>query len=62
MYVCVCHGVTDRQIREAVDGGARSLFDLQCSLPVGSCCGRCRDTAEQVVEEHLRESTVARAA
>jgi bacterioferritin-associated ferredoxin len=54
MYVCVCHAVTDREIREAVDCGARSLFEVQCKLPVGSCCGRCQDTAEQVVGDYLQ--------
>jgi bacterioferritin-associated ferredoxin len=59
MYVCVCHAVTDGQIRAAVDSGARSLFDVQCSLPVGSCCGSCQDTASRVVDEHLRARTAA---
>ncbi len=53
MYVCVCHAVTDHAIREAVDHGARSLYEVQCSLPVASCCGRCEDAARQVVDEHL---------
>lgn len=53
MYVCVCQAVTDRQIREAVDRGARCLSEVQCSLPVGSCCGTCAVTAEEVVKEHL---------
>ena len=53
MYVCVCHAVTDGQIRQAVDCGARSLFDVQCQLPVGSCCGTCQDSAKKVVDEHL---------
>src|SRR5450756_1391411 len=53
MYVCVCHAVTDRDIRKAVDRGARSLFDVQNELPVGSCCGSCEDTAESVVHEHM---------
>lgn len=54
MYICICHAVTDRSIREVVNRGARSLSDVQCELPVGSCCGRCQETAEKVVEECLR--------
>ena len=54
MYVCVCNAVTDRAIREAVDCGAKSLYDVQCRLPVASCCGRCEETATQIVDEHLR--------
>jgi bacterioferritin-associated ferredoxin len=53
MYVCVCHAVTDKDIRNAVDRGARSLFDVQCELPVGSCCGRCSDTAKSVVDDYM---------
>jgi bacterioferritin-associated ferredoxin len=62
MYVCVCNAVSDRQIREAVDQGARSLSEVQCQLPVGACCGRCVDTAEQVVSEHLLARTQRKAA
>lgn len=51
MYVCVCHAVTDRQIREVVNCGADSLSDVQQCLPVGGCCGRCQDTAQQIIEE-----------
>jgi len=53
MYVCVCHAVTDKDIRKAVDRGARSLFDVQNELPIGSCCGRCEETAQSVVNECL---------
>ena len=55
MYVCVCHAVTDKDIRKAVDRGACSLFDVQNELPVGSCCGRCEDTARSVVDEQLNK-------
>jgi bacterioferritin-associated ferredoxin len=60
MYVCVCHAVTDRDIREEVERGACSLFDVQCRLPVASCCGRCEETARQVIDEIMDEQ-VARA-
>ena len=62
MYVCICNSVSDRQIRECVDRGARSLFEVQCQLPVGSCCGRCEDTASQVVSEQLTARTQRNAA
>jgi bacterioferritin-associated ferredoxin len=29
MYVCVCHAISDRQIREAVERGAESLSEVQ---------------------------------
>lgn len=53
MYVCVCHAVTDRDIRAEVERGACSLFDVQCRLPVASCCGRCEETARQVIDEQV---------
>jgi bacterioferritin-associated ferredoxin len=62
MYVCICHTVTDREIRQALEQGARSLCDVQCSLPVGSCCGRCEETARRVVDEYLRGAMTRNAA
>ena len=51
MYVCVCNGVTDRDIQGAVALGARTLADLGHSLGVGTCCGRCLDCARRFVGE-----------
>jgi bacterioferritin-associated ferredoxin len=51
MYICICHGVTDRQIRRAVEQGASSLGEVQLQLPVGGCCGRCEDSARAVIRE-----------
>jgi len=36
------------------DEGARSLGEVQLQLPVGGCCGRCVDTAEALIRDHLR--------
>jgi bacterioferritin-associated ferredoxin len=55
MYVCVCTAVTERQIRVVLDNGAASLTDVQSTLPIGMCCGRCEDVARNVVDEYLRE-------
>ncbi|MEX0961224.1 MAG: bacterioferritin-associated ferredoxin [Burkholderiales bacterium] len=53
MYVCLCNGITEGQIREAVDGGADSLLELRLRLGVASCCGRCADCAQQVLHETI---------
>ena len=45
MYVCICQAVTDRQIREAALGGARTLKDLRRDLGVTRDCGRCASCA-----------------
>ncbi|MCC7326711.1 MAG: (2Fe-2S)-binding protein [Burkholderiales bacterium] len=51
MYVCVCNAVTDREIRDAVKRGVRTLGDLSATLGVATCCGRCTDCAQQVLAE-----------
>lgn len=51
MYVCVCNAVTDTQIRDAARRGARTLGDLSSELRVASCCGRCADCANRILNE-----------
>jgi bacterioferritin-associated ferredoxin len=56
MYICMCHAINDRQIREVVDRGAVSLRDVQAYLPVASCCGQCEDTARELIDSHVESS------
>jgi bacterioferritin-associated ferredoxin len=51
MYVCICHAVTDREIRAAVTAGAASLSDVSMTLGVATGCGCCREAAQQVIHE-----------
>jgi bacterioferritin-associated ferredoxin len=62
VYVCICHAVTDRQVREVVDRGVESVAELQMHLPVGACCGSCVNAAEEIIETHRRSQAPARAA
>ena len=50
MYVCLCHGVTDRAIRQAAQAGACSLTELAQTLRVATCCGKCADLAQALLE------------
>lgn len=51
MYVCLCKGITDRHIRDAVIDGAASLADLRRQLGVSSQCGQCACTARSIIQE-----------
>jgi bacterioferritin-associated ferredoxin len=51
MYVCVCHGVTDRDIRRAAADGVREVHELTMRLGLGSGCGTCRDEAAALLVE-----------
>ncbi len=51
MYVCLCHGVTDREIRQAAEKGVSSMRQLGQELGVGTQCGRCACTARQILRE-----------
>lgn len=65
MFVCVCHAVTDTQIREAVENGCCSMRDLRNELNVATQCGRCACHARDLLHTTLlqiQEPMVAAAA
>jgi bacterioferritin-associated ferredoxin len=49
MYVCICKGITDRDIRAAAASGARTVKDLRRELGVASDCGKCASCARDVL-------------
>lgn len=59
MYICVCNGITERDIRASIDGGARSFADLQRELGIASGCGQCTQEAKCLLREARRECPFA---
>ena len=51
MYVCVCNGITDKQIRKAAQSGVTELWQLQAELGVATNCGTCSDVAVDILAE-----------
>lgn len=51
MYVCLCNGVTDRQIHQSIREGAASLQDLQNTLSVATQCGQCACLAQELLDQ-----------
>ena len=56
MYVCLCKGITDTQIRAAVEDGANSLREVRNTLGVASQCGKCGILTREIVRETLMDS------
>jgi len=50
VYVCGCRAVTDREVHEAVQAGARSAAEVADRCGAGSRCGNCLDLVLAVVE------------
>lgn len=55
VYICICNAVTSSDIAGAIHAGASSLADLCATLGVASCCGKCRDKAEECLNRHAPE-------
>ncbi|MCD8503729.1 MAG: (2Fe-2S)-binding protein [Burkholderiaceae bacterium] len=51
MYVCNCAGVTERDIHDAVDRGARSVKDLRRELNVAADCCQCACDVKRCLRE-----------
>lgn len=51
MYVCLCNGVTENDIREAAAAGCRTMTELTMRTGAGANCGCCVEMATQVLEE-----------
>jgi bacterioferritin-associated ferredoxin len=53
MYVCLCNGVTDTEIRTAVEAGAASAEAVMLATRAGARCGSCRAEVAQIVSATL---------
>ncbi|MBB1086967.1 (2Fe-2S)-binding protein [Lysobacter sp. SG-8] len=52
MYVCICNGVTDQDIRQAAEAGCGSVSELTMRTGAGANCGSCLDIAAQMLDSH----------
>ncbi len=53
MYVCICKGVTDRAIREAVQEGIITVRGLRKELGCTGQCGKCKQQVREIRDEVL---------
>jgi bacterioferritin-associated ferredoxin len=51
MYVCICKGVTDREIRSAVEDGIHTVRGLRKELGCTGQCGKCKAQVCEIRDE-----------
>ena len=51
MYVCICNGYRDSELREVASEGFRTVPEAYCALGNGPCCGKCIDVAQAILDD-----------
>ena len=52
MYVCLCHGVSDKKIRKLiVEEGITDIKGIKKCTALGSQCGKCVRSAKEIINE-----------
>lgn len=56
MYVCICNGHTDHDIRRiAARDGSDCVDQTYAALGGAVCCGSCRDCAKEIIDDTLAQ-------
>ena len=55
MYVCLCKAVTERDIRNAVAEGTRTLHGLRKQLGCSGQCGKCKPQVRAILDEAISQ-------
>jgi bacterioferritin-associated ferredoxin len=53
VIVCLCEGLSDRDLRQVVRDGCSSRYELSMQTGAGRNCGSCRCDLKQIVREEL---------
>ena len=59
MYVCICKGITDTQIKQLVtEAGVGSVRELKRHLDLASQCGSCSKVAAQIINDTIIDESL----
>jgi bacterioferritin-associated ferredoxin len=52
MYVCLCNGLNEATVREAIDAGARSVAGIYQQLDCAPSCGKCTPFIRELLHRY----------
>lgn len=59
MFVCMCFGITDKQIKNAVEThGVGNVRELKKVMALGSQCGKCVELAQEIIDNTIVDETL----
>lgn len=61
MYVCICHAVTEDEVRDAVADGASTTEEIAARCGAGTGCGTCVGKLCALIERSPEEGALASA-
>lgn len=56
MIVCLCEGISDRDVRAAAGQGIRTATELRKHNGAGSGCGACRRDLRRLIDLHAPQA------
>ncbi|NIF24690.1 MULTISPECIES: bacterioferritin-associated ferredoxin [Pantoea] len=57
MYVCLCHAVSEKSLREVVRRyQPKTIQHLRQLVPIGKQCGKCVRFAREIMEDELQDA------
>jgi len=61
MFVCMCYGITDKQIKNAVEThGVGNMRELKKVMTLGSQCGKCIELAQDIINNTIMDDSLFR--
>jgi bacterioferritin-associated ferredoxin len=58
MYVCVCNAVTDKEVAQAIEGGAKTRAEVTRACGAGGDCGSCHGMIDEMLTERGQPGVV----
>ncbi len=55
MFVCLCNAISDTDLRQAARNGAKDVDSAYRCFGAEIKCGRCRETADQILSESAHD-------
>lgn len=53
MFICLCNKINDKMLQKVIkDFSCKSLEDVQRYMSVATCCGKCKQTIIEVLNEN----------